>query len=154
MATDLHSLPTHLRLGLSSLDAEHADLHQAILVLRDASHDNVQPALQALRAQAAAHFASEDQDLRQMKDGNASCHIDEHAAVLKSLDEVDEILSNAESTDDTKSRLVRMLVDELLRWLPEHVNEMDAAVAVHRSKHRFGGAPVKLSRPSAERLSA
>jgi predicted AAA+ superfamily ATPase len=48
--------------------------------------------LDALQAHASEHFALEDQELRQMRDGNAE-HLDEHAAVLKSMDEVRGIVA-------------------------------------------------------------
>jgi len=35
---------------------------------------------------------------------------------------------------------------ELLDSLAHHVQEMDAGVATYRSKQRFGGAPVQISR--------
>ena len=79
--------------------------------------------LDALQAHASEHFALEDQELRQMRDGNASCHLDEHAAVLKSMDEVRGIV--AAGPDSTESaHLVARLTAELRRWLPEHVTAM------------------------------
>lgn len=104
--------------------------------------------LDALQAHASEHFALEDQELRQMRDGNASCHLDEHAAVLKSMDEVRGIV--AAGPDSTESaHLVARLTAELRRWLPEHVTAMDAGVAHTRTRSRLGGAPVVLTRRSS-----
>ncbi|MNR57358.1 hypothetical protein D3C85_1781200 [compost metagenome] len=41
-------------------------------------------------------------------------------------------------------RLISSLALELLRWLPEHVSEMDANLAAVRSQSRFGGVGVRL----------
>ena len=72
---------------------------------------------------------------------NAACHLDEHAAVLRSFGEVREILAG-----EGRPGLGQHLAGELLRWLPEHVHAMDAGVAASRSKQRFGGAPLVLHR--------
>jgi len=72
---------------------------------------------------------------------DAQCHVDEHAAVLKSLAEARDW--TAQNEDVLKMvNLVQSLCAELKRWLPEHVQYMDAAVAAYRSKNRFGGVPI------------
>jgi hemerythrin len=138
-----------LVLGDSALDEDHARLEQLIVQLRDAPPEQAVAALDALRAHADRHFSVEDLELRAMQDGNAKCHLDEHAAVLKSLDEVKGVLTQNEVAAEANASLVRRLAAQLLSWLPEHVHEMDAGVASHRSKQRFGGAPVKIARRPA-----
>ena len=135
-----------LHLGDAELDEQHARLEALIVQLVQAPADRRVPALDELRAHAAEHFGAEDISLVAMADGNAKCHIDEHASVLKSLDEVREVLVGEQMAADAKASLVRRLADQLLHWLPEHVQAMDAGVATHRSKQRFGGAPIKLTR--------
>ena len=77
---------SELKLGEETLDRDHEELHALITRLLGASADDMVPALDALRAHAAQHFAMEDEHLRDMKDGNSKCHLDEHANVLKSFD--------------------------------------------------------------------
>lgn len=137
---------SELKLGEETLDREHEQMHALITRLLGAPADDMVPALDALRAHAAQHFALEDEHLRDMKDGNANCHLDEHANVLKSFDEVREVLVGPSHAPETKQRLVQSLSVQLLEWLPHHVQEMDAGVATYRSKQRFGGAPVQVSR--------
>ena len=134
-----------IHLGAPELDDAHERIHGLILQLRNTSPSVAVGTLALLRADACAHFNAEDEDLRSMKDGNASCHIDEHAAVLKSLDEVAHALANSAIPEEFKAQLVRRLTDELLRWLPEHVNEMDVAIAAHRTRRRYGGAPMRIA---------
>lgn len=124
-------------LGDPTLDADHAKLADLVDRLAAAKGADVLASLDALQAHASEHFALEDQELRQMRDGNASCHLDEHAAVLKSMDEVRGIV--AAGPDSV----------ELRRWLPEHVTAMDAGVAHTRTRSRLGGAPVVLTRRSS-----
>jgi len=137
---------SELTLGDETLDRDHVRLHELILDLMNAPPEGLVPALDALRAHAGQHFAAEDENLREMKDGNAQCHLDEHGNVLKSFDEVREVLVGDTVTPEVKQRLVQSLTVQLLDWLPHHVQEMDAGVAIFRSKQRFGGAPVQISR--------
>ena len=137
-----------LDLGDAELDDDHARLEELARHLRDVPSEIVR-GIEALCDHAYLHFEMEDSVLRIMKDGNAQCHMDEHAAVLKSLDEVRQRLSHHGMTEDAKSLLARRLATQLLDWLPRHVHEMDASVASHRSKLRFGGSPVAfMGRPS------
>jgi hemerythrin len=128
------------------LDEDHLRLEDLVLQLRDAPLDEVSRRLEAVREHASRHFALEDIELRAMADGNAKCHLDEHAAVLNSLDEVMVVLTQVDVAAEKKALLINRLATELLVWLPGHVHEMDAGVASHRSKQRFGGAPVKIAR--------
>ena len=135
-----------LTLGDTVLDEDHLRLEDLVLQLRDAPLDEVSRRLEAVREHASRHFALEDSELRAMADGNAKCHLDEHAAVLNSLDEVMVVLTQVDVAAEKKALLINRLATELLVWLPGHVHEMDAGVASHRSKQRFGGAPVKIAR--------
>ena len=135
-----------LTLGDSVLDEDHLRLEDLVLQLRDAPLDEVSRRLEAVREHASRHFALEDIELRAMADGNAKCHLDEHAAVLNSLDEVMVVLTQVDVAAEKKALLINRLATELPVWLPGHVHEMDAGVASHRSKQRFGGAPVKIAR--------
>ncbi|MFC5498717.1 hemerythrin domain-containing protein [Caenimonas terrae] len=134
-----------LTLGDPLLDQEHAELQRLIDVLQAAPPDAALAALDALKAHAALHFGQEDGDLRRLGGANATCHLDEHAAVLRSLDEVRAVLERPQPPAD----LVGRLAAELSRWLPEHVQAMDAGIASVRTRERFGGAPVQLTRRSA-----
>jgi hemerythrin len=133
-------------LGDPGLDEDHARLHECIVRLLEAPAHDVAGALDALHRCASAHFEAEDADLRGMRDGNAQCHLDEHAAVLRSLVEVRAVLAAGQLAPGQQADLIRRLGDQLLEWLPHHVHEMDAAVARHRVQQRFGGAPVQIAR--------
>jgi hemerythrin len=132
-----------LTLGDPALDEEHAQLQRLIDDLLQAPASGAVAALDALKAHAEKHFALEDADLRRIANPNASCHLDEHAAVLRSLDEVRAILLRPEPPPP---QLVLRLALELTRWLPEHVQQMDAGIASVRTKERFGGVPIQITR--------
>jgi hemerythrin len=141
-------LPSRLpQLADRQMNDEHDELLRLILAFQHAAPSQLVSALDDLRRLAGVHFASEDQDLRRLGGNNADCHVDEHAAVLKSLDEVRQMLSDAATPADVVQRLHSGLSNELLRWLPEHVGEMDASIATERAKERLGGVPVRITRP-------
>jgi hemerythrin len=141
------AMTTALQLGDPKLDGEHAELQRLIERLLAASPAEILPALDALKTHAATHFGDEDTDLRRIGNANATCHLDEHAAVLKSLGEVRDIVARAAPASETEQNLVRRLGGELVRWLPEHVQQMDAGIAHVRTQERFGGVPVQITRP-------
>lgn len=139
-------MTTSLSLGDEALDDDHTRLQTLIAELLAAPAGRAAAVLDELRIHARDHFAVEDVDLKIIQDGNSQCHLDEHAALLKSLDEVHAILVADEMPADRKASLVRRLANQLDDWLPEHVREMDTSVATFRLKRRFGGAPVKIMR--------
>jgi hemerythrin-like metal-binding protein len=143
-----------MSLGDALLDRDHSELFRLVHALFDTPWDGLITAFDRLRTEARDHFGREDTDLRRLGGNNAACHLDEHAAVLKSLDEVHSILGNSATSSAMAQRLVASLSLELLRWLPEHVSEMDADLAAVRSKSRFGGVPMRLVRPSPVELEA
>lgn len=134
--------PMHL--GDPALDEDHARLRELIEDMLQSTSATSVATLDAVHAHAQRHFAEEDVDLRTMRGGNASCHIDEHAAVLKSLVEVREVLLGESSSEGDKALLLQRLARQLLSWLPEHVQEMDRAVAMERTKARFGGVAIRM----------
>jgi hemerythrin len=132
------------RLGDDALDEEHGKLSQLIEQMAAADPDTGIAALEAVQVCAERHFAGEDLDLREMSDGNSACHLNEHAAVLSSLAQVCDVLLDAGTRAEDKQALLHRLAIQLLNWLPIHVLEMDSAVAMHRSKVRFGGASIRM----------
>ena len=68
------------------------------------------------------------------------CHIDEHAAVMQSVDDVRLLLSRGDTA------VCRRLVAELIQWFPSHADHLDSALAHWISKLRTGGKPVVLRR--------
>ena len=143
---------TPMHLGDAELDDDHDRFHTLVEHLQLSVSRAAQLAsVDALRLHAGAHFATEDAQLRAMGGGNAQCHLDEHAAVLKSLDDVRRVLLGDGHSVQTKQTLVQRLGEQLADWLPYHVQEMDAAVATARARARFGGAPVHISRTAVGR---
>jgi len=134
---------TSIALGDIELDDQHALFELQIQMLACAPHNEVVHVLSDLRAHAADHFAHEDAEIKRLKPSNGRCHLDEHQAVLKSMDEVIARLSGDEGTPELAEFFKKDLSFELMRWLPEHVNEMDRAIATLRAQQRYGGSVIK-----------
>ena len=140
-----------IALGDPLLDAEHAEILRLTDQLEAAcGPDDIVPALDALIEHCVEHFAAEDADLRKIsrvEDDDAHCHIKEHGAVLASLREVRDYVAKGAEPVNVAGNLLA-LCRELRRWLPEHVKFMDGAVAHYRTRERFGGAPILISKPA------
>ena len=67
---------------------------------------------------------------------SAACHLEEHDAVLRSVQEVQSLVAAGEVG------VARALALELMRWFPEHTDAMDRGLAKWVVKARLGGEPI------------
>ena len=74
-----------LLLGYSPMDDVHEEFVQCVVALREARDEQLPQALEALAEHAIHHFAEEDRWMEETQFPARECHIDEHAAVLKSV---------------------------------------------------------------------
>ena len=73
------------------------------------------------------------------------CHIDEHAAVLRSADEVLALAEQGQLGP------IRGFAAALVDWFPGHADYLDAALAHWMCKRQHGGKPVVVRRGSTLR---
>lgn len=127
-------------LGYAPMDEIHEEFVDIVGRLQ-AAEDAALPALMdELARHLQQHFAQENQWMEESDFPPRGCHIDEHAAVLKSVTEVREELVAG------NTELCRDLVAHLVDWFPGHADHLDSALAHWMSKLRFGGKPVVLRR--------
>jgi hemerythrin len=128
-------------LGYGPMDTIHAEFEE-LLALANApgTHDWV-ALLTRIDAHLRSHFEAEDGWMTETGFPPRDCHMDEHAAVLKSSGEV---LALAQQGD---TRPAPSFVAELARWFPGHADYLDSALAAWMCKRQFGGRPVVLHRP-------
>jgi len=131
--------------GYAPMDDVHREFLDCVNVLIACDEVGLQAALDAFSAHAVAHFGEEDRLMAATTYASAGCHVDEHAAVLKSLDEVQQALTNGNRS------VVRRFAGELARWFPEHAAAMDHGLARWVVQQRLGGAPVALHRSAPPR---
>jgi hemerythrin-like metal-binding protein len=133
--------------GEARFDLGHSRLHQLIGDLADVPDSALAPTLDALQRELTEHFAQEDAELIRLGKTENACHVDEHAAVLKSTSEVIAALALGNTT------VVRRFAQAMGDWLPEHVQEMDLRLARQLFRHRTSGAPIQLTRRAAPRFT-
>ncbi|MEI5997144.1 hemerythrin [Paraburkholderia bengalensis] len=127
-------------LGHAPMDALHEEFVGLIGRLQAAEPEQLDELLELLAKHLHRHFELENAWMIETDFPPRACHIDEHAAVLKSVADVREQL-RAGNVD-----ICRYLVDELANWFPSHADHLDSALAHWMSKIRFGGKPVILRR--------
>lgn len=127
-------------LGHQTMDETHHEFVACVHTLLIAEDADLGNALEAFAEHAHSHFGDEDTSMRETAYGSAGCHIDEHAAVLRSLDEVRAML--AQGRTDVVRSFARALVD----WFPEHVRVMDQGLARWLTQQKLGASPVVIRR--------
>ncbi len=137
-----------LATGDARMDATHQEFIELANALLNASNDGLLTRLQAFEAHAQAHFAEEDRMMRQQPYPSAGCHLDEHQAVLKSIAEVMPLVAAG------NVRIGRELAAELVRWFPEHTEEMDKSFVRWLVRQATGGAPVLFHRSRPAQANA
>lgn len=129
-----------LLMGHGPMDEIHQEFVQLAGRLETASDEQLSGLFQTMETHLQHHFAEENQWMLSTGFPPRDCHIDEHAAVLKSVAEVRVKL--AEGNVALCRDLTRALVD----WFPGHATHLDSALAHWLSKQRFGGKPVVIRR--------
>jgi hemerythrin-like metal-binding protein len=132
-------------LGFTPMDETHEEFYRVAFDLLTCTAASAPAALEALEAfehHAVAHFQQEEDWMRQTNFPPRDCHIDEHAAVLKSVREVREGLAAGR----LDVAVVQDLAQHLFMWFPGHADYLDSALAAWMSKRQYGGQPVVLRR--------
>ena len=130
----------HLLMGYAPMDDIHQEFVDLISQLETADDAQLPALLQAMEVHLQHHFAEEDQWMNSTAFPPRDCHIDEHAAVLKSVAEVREKLAQGDVA------VCRSLIAALADWFPGHTTHLDSALAHWLFKQRFGGKPVVIRR--------
>lgn len=128
-------------LGYPAMDDTHRDFVRCVGALQAAPDGEFHARLRDVLVHCEGHFEQEAGWMRSTGFPAAQCHIDEHEAVLSSLREADEFL-----TQGGEPARVRSIAAALADWFPGHADYMDAALSHWMSKRAYGGAPVVLRR--------
>lgn len=124
--------------GDASMDAAHHEFVDCVWALLNAPDDAIASALERFHAHAVRHFGEEDALMHVGGYASAECHLDEHKAVLASVDEVRALVA------DGNVAVARSLARELARWFPEHTVAMDKGLAAWSQKQRLGGQAIRI----------
>lgn len=129
-------------LGFASMDDVHKEFYEVALELVTCSDATALAAIEAFEIHAVSHFDQEDEWMRTTNFPPRDCHIDEHAAVLKSIREVKAAVEQG----DAGAAMVRDIGMHLFSWFPGHADYLDSALAAWMSKQKMGGKPVVFRR--------
>lgn len=129
-----------LLLGYAPMDARHEEFVSVVSALEVASDADLPQRLEAVADHLRAHFEEENRWMTESEFPARGCHVDEHDAVLRSLEQVQSLLAGGDFSE------CRRLAKELARWFPGHADYMDAALAHWMFKRDTGGKPVILRR--------
>lgn len=128
--------------GVAAMDDTHHEFVACVDAMLQADDAQLPSVLQAFITHAEQHFGQEDRDMQASGYESAGCHVDEHAAVLRSAEEVRELLQQG------NPQVVRAFAQALADWFPEHARVMDLGLARWLVQRRLGGSPVVI-RPRA-----
>jgi len=129
-----------LLLGEPQMDRVHQEFVEIVARLQAADDEALTPLLEEFATHTRAHFEMENQWMVELAFPPRECHIDEHAAVMKSVDDVRALLAQG------NTEVCRRLVQELVQWFPSHAHHLDSALSHWVSKRRTGGKPVVIRR--------
>lgn len=127
-------------LGYTPID----EVHEEFVDLIDCMQRSADIALPALLTEFAVHlkhhFKMENEWMVSTEFPPRTCHMDEHAAVMASVEEVQVLLAQGDVA------ICRELVEQLAQWFPKHADQLDSALAHWMFSKTMGGKPVVLRR--------
>ena len=136
-----------LLLGYAPMDAVHEEFVHCVQALQAAPDAGLPALLGQLAGHLERHFGDEDRWMEETQFPARECHINEHAAVMKSVREVQDLLAQG------NTEVCRRLARELANWFPGHADYLDSALAHWMCKQRLGGKPVVIRRDLGARLA-
>jgi hemerythrin len=127
-------------LGFNEMDHTHEEFVQVVREMLDCDASDFADRLDAFIAHAERHFGEEENWMNETEFPARECHINEHAAVMKSALEVRKRVCEGDAAVGLD------FAEELTRWFPGHTDYLDSALAAWMVKRRHGGRPVVLRR--------
>lgn len=122
------------------MDLEHEEFVKQIARMQQANETELLGLLDAFYTLAKQYFETENNWMTQTQFPPRECHIDEHNAVLHSIAEVRQLLSEG------RVDVARSLVTELANWFPGHATHLDSTLAHWMFKQKNDGKPVVIRR--------
>lgn len=127
-------------LGHGPMDRIHAEFDELLARASPAFTGNWAQLLGEIDAHLRAHFEAEDLWMRETDFPPRECHMGEHAAVLRSSQEVLALACKGDF------RAAPSFLAELARWFPGHADHLDSALAAWLCKRQYGGKPIVIHR--------
>lgn len=132
------------KLGYERMDDTHREFVDKVNALLIAEDGALLTRLDDFIAHAESHFGEEKEWMQSTDFPAADCHIDEHAAVVKSVYEVRELLASSPGARSFEA--ARSLGRALMDWFPGHATYLDSALSAWMCKRMYGAQPVVFHR--------
>ncbi len=132
-------------LGYQPMDDTHREFVELVNAMLAADDAGFPALLDRFSEHALAHFEHERIWMQESNFPATDCHVDEHGAVMKSVEQVRMVVATGNITEG------RRLARELAKWFPGHADYMDASLAQWMVKRSTGGAPIVVRRAAAKR---
>ncbi|MBT0571689.1 hemerythrin [Curvibacter sp. CHRR-16] len=117
------------------MDAHHLHLVSLLERVPHTADDDLMPLWAHILHSTIEHFGDEDRWMQETDFPAQHCHMGQHALVLDMLREVE---ARGHGGD---LEIVRHMAHELSNWLPQHIDMMDAGLALHLQRLQAGHAP-------------
>lgn len=132
------------KLGYERMDDMHHEFVDTVNALLVAEDGALLARLDDFITHADTHFGEEKEWMQSTDFPARDCHIDEHAAVMKSVHQVRELL--ATTPGPRAFEAARSLGRALMDWFPGHATYLDSALSAWMCKRVYGGKPVVFHR--------
>lgn len=127
-------------LGYQPMDETHREFVEIVDAMLAADDARFAGLLERFAAHAKDHFERERRWTEGSQFPATECHVDEHGAVMTSVDQVREVVAAGNVAEG------RRLARELVKWFPGHADYMDASLAQWLVRQSTGGKPIVLRR--------
>ena len=127
-------------LGYEPMDMVHREFVELVADLQRCADAEIPAVLDEVVEHLEAHFRGEDELMTRHDFPPKDCHIEEHAAVLRSAAEVRQRVAQGDHAE------ARSFAAALAGWFPGHADYMDAALAHWMVKRLHGGKPLVFRR--------
>ncbi len=136
------TLTPSLTTGNAEIDRHHADFIDALNAVGTAQGDAVLAALDHLQTHCDAHFAFENAQMTVSNFPPIGCHIGEHEMVTETVRAVRQRVA------DGNVQMAQSLGPALTQWFENHVQSMDAVLALYLAQ------PPQAYAPASEGITA
>ena len=132
-----------LSLSMPVMDQTHVEFVDLLATVQQAEDTELVSHWQALVEHTDAHFAQEDRWMLATGFAPGSCHLTQHAVVLKVLKE------GLELGQQGQLQPIRQMAHELTIWFPHHAQTMDSGLALHLKSVGYDPLTGEVSQPDA-----
>lgn len=132
-----------LSLSMPVMDQTHVEFVDLLAVVQQAEDADLVSRWQTLVEHTEEHFAQEDRWMLATGFAPGSCHLTQHAVVLKVLKE------GLDLGRQGRLQPIRQMAHELTIWFPHHAQTMDSGLSLHLKSVGYDPVTGEVAQPEA-----